>query len=1013
MAGNIIVSLLTGFDDKGIKNAEKALESLKGRLSSFAKTAAVSAGSYIIGKNAVGFVEKSVSAAADLQQAMSGVKTIFGDMQPQIDTFIKSGTSMGMSMAETAKAVTFLGSVFKQTGMPMQNVIDHTEQMTKLAADLAATYGYSVEEALTAMTATFRGEYDPIEKFGVAMKQQQVNAELAARGLKGLTGSALIAAQQQIRYEMILQRTTDAQGAFGRQSGNLAVQQAVLKAEWTDLQAQLGNKLIPTLVQMVEKVKPMIDKLMPALLAIFDTILSSLNALMPVIPAFSDAVVATFTAMSAVLKATSPMMIEFLKALVQNLPLATVAFATFKTTLFVTQNYEKIVYAIWAIDYALKAATVSAGGASKAFAILNIAMTANPAFLMAAGVTAVVTGLVAIAIQSANAAEKLNKFEAKVTHLNNVLKNHGQKYVELQSISDNAIQAGRYAGLYEARAWESAYDKLKKYEAEWQAQQFATSNGQRRSMSAQEKFGMSWSDYVASKNTGGTGGAAAAAAKVAKTWFQTLQDEIKKQAAKIKLEGLGLSDALISSLLSASDWQTAVAKVVGMTKTQLQKLMADFDKTAAGVQDLTDRTTKFVDAVKARIDTIKSLTGSLGDFMPKTLAEVNRQVGQFEGDVVSAADTLKSSLQSALDNKSITQAAYNNLTAYANREIAVLQRVAAQRDALVAKIEAAKSTYLEVANAVRSYGNITSTSTQQITESYVKWIDGVEVTVSRTVDALKNTDLVQTYQDVVNKTKQFVLNLSSLKKMGLNSTLFKQIVDAGVDAGGATAAAIVAGGQDTVSSMNDLFGQLDVAGQQMADMTAEVMANNGVTIVSGFIDGLVSQEQALAEQATRMAQIFSDAFSNNVKFSIPTVNPADYGLTAKQAADALNKAGLPSDQGGTGSNEFGTTIIPPVIPPIVQAVTTIADGLDRVERAAQGIGALASVNTSAVTGAGANAGWSLASTSSAATSVGQQAPVYNVTVNAGLGTDGSSVGQTIVQMLKQYERNNGAVWVSA
>jgi hypothetical protein len=41
--------------------------------------------------------------------------------------------------------------------------------------DLAATYGYDVQEALLGMTALFRGEYDPIEKFGVAMKQNEIN----------------------------------------------------------------------------------------------------------------------------------------------------------------------------------------------------------------------------------------------------------------------------------------------------------------------------------------------------------------------------------------------------------------------------------------------------------------------------------------------------------------------------------------------------------------------------------------------------------------------------------------------------------------------------------------------------------------------------------------------------------------------------------------------------------------------------------------------------------------------
>lgn len=42
------------------------------------------------------------------------------------------------------------------------------------------------------------------------------------------------------------------------------------------------------------------------------------------------------------------------------------------------------------------------------------------------------------------------------------------------------------------------------------------------------------------------------------------------------------------------------------------------------------------------------------------------------------------------------------------------------------------------------------------------------------------------------------------------------------------------------------------------------------------------------------------------------------------------------------------------------------------------------------------------------------APVqYNVTVNAGMGADGTSIGKQIVMVLKKYERTNGAVWKSA
>jgi hypothetical protein len=37
----------------------------------------------------------------------------------------------------------------------------------------------------------------------------------------------------------------------------------------------------------------------------------------------------------------------------------------------------------------------------------------------------------------------------------------------------------------------------------------------------------------------------------------------------------------------------------------------------------------------------------------------------------------------------------------------------------------------------------------------------------------------------------------------------------------------------------------------------------------------------------------------------------------------------------------------------------------------------------------------------------------NVTVNAGMGADGGTIGRKIIDEIKRYERNNGSVWVAA
>lgn len=979
MAGEIRIPVITSYEDKGIKAAQQMLGSLGNKI----KTVGSIAASYMVGAKAVSFVKDSAKAASDLQQSMTGVSTIFGSATPQIQDFINNGAKLGLTMTETAKATTFLGSVFKQTGMPMQDVIDHTKTMVALASDLAVTFGYSVDEALTAMTATFRGEYDPIEKFGVAMKQQQVNAELAARGLTGLKGAALIAAQQQIRYEMILQRTTDAQGAFGRSSGNLSVQMRLLNVVWENMQARLGSALVPALTKATVTMQPMIERLGPKLKDIFNSIADAVVQLIPMLPALAENVTTAFAGLGTILKTTGPALMTLISFISANIISIVTFFAAFKGAKVILEA----VSAMKKFKTAVQEATV----AQVAF---DVALDAN------------VIGVVALAIAGLTAAiVGLNSAMSGPTQYAGVPKTVA---ANAQKAADAAYKDAVKAGYYGQVAMEmadKARQKILDAYKDWQlfVKQLPTAE------QINAHHGWTVTDAVLN----GGGGAGSTATKV-KTWFDNLADDVEKQGKRLKLSRLGLSKVLIDSLLNASDWQTAVAKVMGMTSGQIKNLIKQFSKTQAAqdaaAADLADRTSKFVDAVEKRISTVRDLTAGLGAFMPQTLAQVTADTGQFESAVLSAADTLRGSLASALDNKDITSAAYVNLMQYANTEISKMQQLAQARDKVVAKLEAAKSVYLEVAQAVRSYGNITSTTTSQVTESYKKIIDGVEVTVTRTVDALNSKDLVANYKAIVDKTKAFLANLTQLKKMGLNQTLFKQIIDAGVDAGNATAEAIVAGGGDTVASLNDLFGQLDTTGAQLGDLTARVMENSGITIVSGFIDGLTAQEADLAAKAKSLAELFSTTFNANVRIQVPTINPGAYGLTKDQGDKALIVSGTNADQNPTPTPVVTT---PEIVVPIVDAVNDMTDVTSKLPSyMAKEIAAMMGVDLSALPSRKTVTAQE-AALLSGANSLANAGSTYNVTVNAGLGTDGASVGQTVVQILKQYERNNGAIWVSA
>ena len=272
MAGRIFIPIVTAFQSQGIKDAVGQLDKLGGKIKStsllgggLARSLSVGA----IGAGAFQFFKGAITEARNYERELKALETIFGSSAPQMQEFAKGAADIGLSTSQAAKASTFLGSVLKQSGMPMGDVIDNTQTLVGLASDLATVYGYDVQEALTGMTALFRGEYDPIEKFGVAMKQVEVNSLVAARGQANLTGQAKLYAQQVARLDLLMQRSADSQGAFANGQGTLFVEQQNLNVAFKNFQAIIAQAVIPPLAKLMGVLSDLVTSNQEALVEVF------------------------------------------------------------------------------------------------------------------------------------------------------------------------------------------------------------------------------------------------------------------------------------------------------------------------------------------------------------------------------------------------------------------------------------------------------------------------------------------------------------------------------------------------------------------------------------------------------------------------------------------------------------------------------------------------------------------------------------------------------------------------
>jgi vacuolar-type H+-ATPase subunit E/Vma4 len=288
---NMFLNIVSTFKNDGIKQATDQLGGFGRTVGGFGitlgKIGAALAAFGVVSKS-IEFGREAITSARDLERNLFGLEAVFGEITPQMVAFTKNAEEMGLSQSAAAQASTFIGSVLKQSGFAMHDVAIETQKLTSLATDLSVVYGYDVQEALLGMTALFRGEYDPIEKFGVAMKQSEVNARLAGDEFKNLTGGQRRLAEQQVRLQMLYERSTDSLGAFADQTGSLFVEQKKLGASFENFKAQLGNALIPAVAEMNTAFRETLDDIFPALINIIGFVAQVITGLVNIIRDLSD-----------------------------------------------------------------------------------------------------------------------------------------------------------------------------------------------------------------------------------------------------------------------------------------------------------------------------------------------------------------------------------------------------------------------------------------------------------------------------------------------------------------------------------------------------------------------------------------------------------------------------------------------------------------------------------------------------------------------------------------------------
>jgi hypothetical protein len=265
MAGNgaTLALKITGDATGGLRAMDEA-EGKAGRLDGvFGKLGAgIAVGAAVGGAALLKLGADSFTAASDLQQSTGAIDAVFGDWAVDIEQSAqKADMALGLSTSAYENLAAVIGAQLAGAGMAHDEMTDKTQALISKGADLAATFGGTTAEAVEALSSVLKGETDPVERYGVSIKQSDISARLAAEGNDKLTGAALKTATANAALALVSEQTASSTGAFAKESDTAAGAQERLSAKFENIKATLGEKLLPIFTEVANWV---MDKAIPA-----------------------------------------------------------------------------------------------------------------------------------------------------------------------------------------------------------------------------------------------------------------------------------------------------------------------------------------------------------------------------------------------------------------------------------------------------------------------------------------------------------------------------------------------------------------------------------------------------------------------------------------------------------------------------------------------------------------------------------------------------------------------------
>lgn len=278
------------------------------------------------------FLKDSVTQASNFQAEFEGVNQTFGKFATQVQDYAKTAAATaGMSEVEALRSAKSFGVFAKSAGLGGAEAAKFSTSMVQLAGDLGSFNDVPTSEALAAIQSGLLGQSEPLRRFGVLLDDATLKARAMEMGI--YSGNGSLTAQQKVLAAQaeIMAQTGLQQGDFLKYATDYGNAVKTLSSETSNMQAAVGQALLPALASLAVGLTPLVQQMAPALsefvaglapaiTAVATVLPTLLTALLPLLPAFGQLVTVAGELIAAILPPLVQIIIALMPVILALVP---------------------------------------------------------------------------------------------------------------------------------------------------------------------------------------------------------------------------------------------------------------------------------------------------------------------------------------------------------------------------------------------------------------------------------------------------------------------------------------------------------------------------------------------------------------------------------------------------------------------------------------------------------------------------------------------------------------------